>query len=704
VLIEGNTISAAAARDAVRKIADERGANVSTRVRGIPAEFFAFLGHNDFVSELENGGVQIRVPPHQPWSSQPPVAPASGERYAFVPSADDHIHIAGDRAAVQNAKAKIDLRVQELHRKLVLQQQEIPKGQQQFIIGERGIPMDDFFSETGCAIILPRDEEDDVVSIIGSPDLVDAALEKAMDLANNMKLSNYDLSRIHRQAPGGAAAHARNVTRYLRARKEIERLEKQYNTHINTPNQGALPWEFYSRDGKNAFRAQTELKGIVTGHPPSRVSGVPVDPFFHQYLRSDVNPRVQQDYGVFLVVPEASETDAPVLLVYEGPSEGDAPYQVPQSQPSAADIKVFEQSIRDAQNHILELLKQQDEIKSTVIDVPHKYHEKLRRFIKREQENRPANQPPVRVSSLGTAVTLRGPETAVQTLATKVEAFVAQEKEDEKERGFTLTFEFPQKYANHLIGKGGSNIRELRDKFDVDIQVQDGNVELKGPKAKAEAARAHINSLGRQLADETTHTLKIEPKFHRELIGAGGSVINRLQTRYKVLIFFPRSAKSRDDESVADAASETGKPRRQQAPDEVVIRGPKSGADAARDEIWGLYQFQKDNSFTATVTLQQKQVPYLIGQGGSAMEALRQETGAKIDVPNSRDSPESTVEVQIKGTKEQVAAAKKLLEAKKTVFDDTVVKSIEVDRKYHRALIGAGGRSSSPEPAMLEMC
>jgi len=697
VLIEGNTISAAAARDAVQKIASERSANVSSRMRGIPAEFFSFLGHNDFVSDLEKGGVQVRVPPHQPWSAQPPVAPSSGERYVFVPSTDEHIHIAGDRIAVQAAKAQIDRRVEELHRSIVLQQQEIPKGQQQFIIGERGISVDDFFNDTGCAIILPRDDEDDVVSIVGPPDLVEAGLERAMDLANNMKLSNYDLSRIHRQAPGGAAAHARNITRYLRARKEVERLEKQYNTHINTPftSEGAMPWEFYSRDGKNAFRAQTELKGIVTGHPPSRMSSVPVDPFFHQYLRNEVNPRVQQEFGVYMVVPEASEADVPVLLVCEGPSDADTPYQIPQTQPSAADVKAFEQSIREAQNHILELLKQQDAIKSIVIDVPQKYHDKLRKFIKREQENRPANQPPIRVSSLGTNVTLRGPETAVQTLAAKVNAFVAQEKEDEKERGFTMSFEFPQKYANHLIGKGGSHIRELRDKFDVEIQVQDGKVELKGPKSKAEAAKAHILSLGRQLADETTHTLKIEPKFHRELIGAGGSVINRLQTRYKVLIFFPRSAKGRDDESVADAASETGKPRRQQGPDEVIIRGPKSGADAARDEIWGLYQFQKDNSFTATISLQQKQVPYLIGQGGAAMEALRQETGAKIDVPNNRDAPESTVEVQIKGTKEQVAAAKKLLEAKKAVFDDTVVKSIDVDRKYHRTLIGAGGRSSA---------
>ena len=317
----------------------------------------------------------------------------------------------------------------------------------------------------------------------------------------------------------------------------------------------------------------------------------------------------------------------------------------------------------------------------------------MRKFIKKEQENRSADQIPVRVSNIGTTVNIKGPRSAVESLAAKCEAFIAQEKEDEKERGFTLEFEFPQKFANHLIGKGGSNIRELREKFDVDIQVHDGKVELKGPKAKAEVAKTHILALGRQLQDETTHILKIDPKFHRELIGAQGAVINKLQSRYKVLIFFPRTAKSaKDDESTTEAASDAGKPRRQQAADEVMIRGPKKGADEARDEILTFLQWIKDTSFAATVTVQQKQVPSLIGSGGAVLDQLRHSTGAKIDIPSARDSSDGLVEIQIKGTKQQVADAKKLLEEKKAVFDDTVTKTIDVDRKYHKTLIGAGGK------------
>lgn len=293
-------------------------------------------------------------------------------------------------------------------------------------------------------------------------------------------------------------------------------------------------------------------------------------------------------------------------------------------------------------------------------------------------------------------MTLRGPAPAVEKLASKVNAFVEQAKEDEKERDFTLSFDFPQHHANQLIGKQGSNIRELRERFDVEIKVDNGKVELKGPKAKAELARSHITNLGRQWADEVVYTLKIDPKYHRELIGSQGNIINRLQTKYKVQIHFPRSARPvKDDQSNADAASEAGRrgTRHDQAPDEVIVKGPKKGADEARGEILDLLQYLTDNSYTATVSVQQSQIPSLIGQRGKAMDELRADTKTRIDIPNAKDSKDSTdlVEIQIKGTKSGVLQAKKLIEEKKKVFDQTVSKTIEVDKKHHSALIGAYG-------------
>jgi polyribonucleotide nucleotidyltransferase len=106
-----------------------------------------------------------------------------------------------------------------------------------------------------------------------------------------------------------------------------------------------------------------------------------------------------------------------------------------------------------------------------------------------------------------------------------------------------------------------------------------------------------------------------------------------------------------------------------------------------------LLQYVKDHSFTASVSVAQSQLPSLIGTGGKEMEAMRLETGAQIDVPNSKDAvgPDGRVQISIKGSKADVEAAKRIIEAKSKTFDDTVTRNLEVDRKHHRFIIGPQG-------------
>ena len=313
---------------------------------------------------------------------------------------------------------------------------------------------------------------------------------------------------------------------------------------------------------------------------------------------------------------------------------------------------------------------------------------------------RGANGPSTKAYSADFPVDFRGPADAVEDYEQKILAFIEEQIRDEAERGYITSCDFPQRFANFLIGKRGENINRLRDEFDVEIQVNDGKVDIKGPKAKADAARTHILSMAKNLEDETTHVLKISPQFHRDLIGGKGSQVLRLQERYNVHINFPRSsASSNDNQSVADDASEVGRgPRRRnfnQASDEVIIKGPRRGADEAREELLNLYQYIQNNSHTTTISVAQAQVPSLIGQGGRELDNMRLSTGAQIDMPGSRDSagsPDSRVEVKIKGTKEQVQAAKKMLEAKVKIFDSSISRTLEIDKQLHGAIIGGGGR------------
>lgn len=280
---------------------------------------------------------------------------------------------------------------------------------------------------------------------------------------------------------------------------------------------------------------------------------------------------------------------------------------------------------------------------------------------------------------------MRGPRQDVAELAEALAVFVEMEERDELERDFTLTFDFPQKHANQLIGKNGANVKKLREEFDVEIRLDEGKVQLRGPEAKANACKSHIQALARKFEDEVTHVLKVNAKFHKDMIGAKGAQVNRLQDRYKVRINFPRAGKGDDD-------AENEHKYQQQAVDEVLIRGPKRGADEARDELLSLLQYTMDTSHAAVVSVAQSQIPKLIGAGGRELDALRAETGAQIDIPSKEEVDASgRAQVKVKGTKKQVEDAKKALEQAVKEFDSTVTRKIEVDKKHHRSIIGPGG-------------
>lgn len=375
VKIEGTPFAIALAKAAISKTLNDRPSNVNTKVKNIPAEFYPFISgaNNAQASALEDAhGIQIRVPAHTTSTSKAPTAPAQGQRPVFAPATDNHITLAGDRAAVSAARAEIERIVQQLKQQLILEQFFLSKARHQYIIGERGIPHQDFFAKTGCSIIIPGGDEEEISVVGPSPEQVQAAIDHAMDLAGSMQSSSFDISRAHRNTAQDPRVHARNVTQYLRDRREIDRIEKLHDTHIVTPvnSQGADPWEIFYRHGPNNIKAQSEIIGIVNAHPPARVGSVPVDPFYHAFIKKDIIPAVKKDYGVHVVVPAANETGAPVLLVFEGKSDKDSEYQVPRGVPNPAELKAFKQGIDDARKHILDIINAQAHIISTEVEVP----------------------------------------------------------------------------------------------------------------------------------------------------------------------------------------------------------------------------------------------------------------------------------------------------------------------------------------------
>ena len=379
VTIEGDAVAAEMARREIEAIVNERTSTVNLRLREIPAEYFPFIAgpHNSHINALEDGRqVQIQIPHYHTWSDQPPPQRPSSGMPQFVPSPSSHIRISGDRLAAQEARAEIERQVQELQRRITLSQIEIEPSRHQFIVDNNGATLHDILAETGCAVILPpASEGTEILTVTGPQDRLESGINKIMDLASSMQMSKVDIARQHANAPMGAQAHARALTRYLQRRQAIEQLERQFDARIVLPTSEAASteWQIFHKDGRNGIRARQDISNLISAHPPERLRHVEVEPFFHQHIHRQIAKRVRDDFGVHVLLPEEAEQEPHIVLVYEGlEPRGAGEYQLPRQRPSDRDLAEFESSLRQAQEHILDLVQGQNDIGAANVEVPPK--------------------------------------------------------------------------------------------------------------------------------------------------------------------------------------------------------------------------------------------------------------------------------------------------------------------------------------------
>jgi predicted PilT family ATPase len=683
---------------------------VDLPLRGIPPEFYPFIAgrHADRLQQMERErDVRINVPQFHTWQHQPPPRPSQANLPpAFVPHGDDHIIISGEQAAALEARLMIEQLAEELQKELLLEELVAEQILHPYIVGERGMDPLQFLQETGCAVILPPShQETEDYHIIGPRDRLEAGRNRAEELMSKKYNRAVDLHKHFTDAPQGPERHSKALAQYLQ-QKAIER--EFMNTHgaeIIFPqgNAASSSWNVITNDQQKAVSAGNELRKIAQAYPSSRIGLVEVDPFFHPHLERMHSSSLRENHGVHMIVPD--DGSDPVILVYEGPAETEG-FTIPRSKPSQDEIKTFEQALQQAQAALLSNIPHQG-ISVQDIEVPKKFQDKVRRFVNNEPRPTPPQAFPVQVDfgsargglrqpngtsrgSPSEKVYLRGPSEAdIAALRQKIEEFLQEAEQDEKERGYTTSFAFPAQYNKNLIGKQGANIKVLREKHDVEIDTrEDGKVTIKGPQKKAEACKAEIEKLAKQWADEVNFAIKIDSKYHGMLVGRNGENLQKIQSKVDnaVRIDFPKASKISDDASVAESE---GGGSRGQANDEIKIRGPRAKAEKVRDELLSLHQYLVDNSHTATVSVAQGQIASLIGRRGQEMEKLRADTGAQIDVPKPDGSDRVTI--QIKGSKQQVEKAKQELQKRSKAFDDIVTKNLKVDRKHHRALIGSGG-------------
>jgi hypothetical protein len=156
-----------------------------------------------------------------------------------------------------------------------------------------------------------------------------------------------------------------------------------------------------------------------------------------------------------------------------------------------------------------------------------------------------------------------------------------------------------------------------------------------------------------------------------------------------VRIHFPR----RDDEEERNSLPEEEKPRNA---DEIVVRGPSKGVISAVDELNELLEYRIQHSHTAEIEILARGRQRLLRNSNGIVHALRQDPGhVRIDVPSrTEDETDDTIIViRVEGTESFVKKAVQEIGSLRDEVKGETIRTLTIDQKYHKSLIGPGGRT-----------
>ncbi|RPB20922.1 hypothetical protein L211DRAFT_791386 [Terfezia boudieri ATCC MYA-4762] len=684
ITVEGDAEGTEICRRMIDVIVAEKTAHTVIRINDVHGKFYPFIAGPNFqtINDLQRGkDIKINVPEYFHTSTKK-LSPASGP-----------IIIRGEKNAANEAKLAIEEIVRNLAPTFTALDVQVLKNKHRFIYGDRGKGIHELLEKTGCSAILPADNVPvDLIVVTGPSEKIGNGISAVMSIVNSYIVIPMSLWMAHQNSPIGGEAHARALVRLWARTGELKPIESALEAEFVTPKNlgGQFNIDIIARSTEAANAARDQFKQLVARYTPGKIEVMKIDPLCHPTIIGKHGQGLKQildKHGVQVLIGEDSSFGNEVFLVIEDPN---------------VSLEECKEKFREVKELLEEQAKGLGDIVSERITIDGKFHKVIfdgSTFRALSQGTVSVNftlvEKPEEGEEAGEIrIIVRGPAADVKNTIKRINAWVEEckDKEDPGEP-FTLAFDYPAQFSPMLIGTKGANVNKLRDELGVDIKLKEGKGEIKGIQINVEVAQRRLNEQIKQLDDNTTLRIQVPPEHHRAIIGAQGKFVRRLEENYGVRINFPKSTGKEDLDNV-DASSDAGVSHntRQLAPNEVMIKGGKKGCAEAKSEIEELLKYEIEHGQTATLNIAAKSIKGLFTTYMKEFRRIREESGARIDIPNDRDAaPDTILEIRIKGTKEAVLDAKKDLSKIIDNLAQLVVERITVDKRFHRSLIGTGG-------------
>ncbi|XP_034386396.1 high density lipoprotein binding protein a isoform X2 [Cyclopterus lumpus] len=521
---------------------------------------------------------------------------------------------------------------------------EVKKSQHKYVIGPKGNTLQEILEKTGVSVeIPPSDSSSETVILRGEPDRLGQALTEVYAKANSYTISSVSApSWLHRFIIGKKGQNLAKITQQM-PKVHIEFTEGEDKITLEGPT-------------KDVQMVQGQIEIIVTDLVNRMdFTEISVDPKFHRHLigKGGVNiNRIKELHKVTVRIPPDNEKSTVIRI------EGDP------------------QGVQEAKKELLELTTRMENERTKDLIIEQRFHRAIigqkGEKIKEVRDKFPEviiNFPdPAQKSDI---VQLRGPRNEVEKCAKFMQKIVAEMVEN----GFCLSVPIFKQFHRNIIGKGGSNIKKIREETStkIDLPAENSNSEMiviTGKKANCEVARSRILAIQKELANITEIEVSIPSKLHNSLIGSKGRFVRSIMEECGgVHIHFPTEGSGID---------------------KVTIRGPAEEVEKAKQQLLALAEEKQTKSQTAELRAKPEYHKFLIGKGGGNIRKVRDSTGARIIFPTAEDKDQELITVV--GTEEAVRDAQKELEELIKSLDNVVEDNMIVDPKHHRYFVARRGQ------------
>ncbi|XP_060775743.1 high density lipoprotein binding protein a isoform X1 [Neoarius graeffei] len=352
-----------------------------------------------------------------------------------------------------------------------------------------------------------------------------------------------------------------------------------------------------------------------------------------------------------------------------------------------------------ARNRILAIQKELANITEVEVSIPSKLHNSLigskGRFVRSIMEECGGVHIHFPTEGSGIdAVTIRGPAEEVEK-AKKQLLSLAEEKQT---KSHTAELRAKPEYHKFLIGKGGGNIRKVRDSTGARIifpTPEDKDQELItviGTEEAVAEAQKELEALIKSLDNVVEDSMSIDPKHHRFFVARRGQVLREIAEEYGgVMVSFPRTGSQSD---------------------KVSLKGAKDCVEAAKRRMQEIIE-DLDAQVTMECVIPQKYHRSIMGPKGARIQQITRDHNVQIKFPEREDVQASQAEAEVQengeangevkefvdptlpkkcdvivlsGRRERCEAA---VEALKALVPVTV--EVEVPFELHRYIIGQKG-------------